>query len=376
MGNNRQQLKEKIASNLRNKIEGTKKILSGLEIALVDIQRNSTKAQEDVQTSFDDLYQVLLSRKLKLMMQIEELSLVQRASVQESIQQAYQELGSLQSTLFHIDSFDMGQLANVRIDSEWMNFNGVPPPVKTTLDSKALKNEISKWGSTFVDLQPVEPQSSTSDASKTPQASTSPKKLNVLDFDVDLWLRQIKSQTSCENDDFEMVFAEPESSEKIQETEVLSKSSDCKDSVSAVGETTVSITDDDSCMDSSDEPIVEDLSKWLKPKKTNDRCTKADLSKWLKPRNTNNLSSISPNSALVPPEVIQQKFNSGSTIASKSKFLDYPCLRLESSCWLHKKVPKENVNYNLRTDFSLTLSEKQIIPPTYALPYPFWLKKC
>jgi len=129
-------------------------------------------------------------------------------------------------------------------------------------------------------------------------------------------------------------------------------------------------------MDSSDEPIVEDLSKWLKPKKTNDRCTKADLSKWLKPRNTNNLSSISPNSALVPPEVIQQKFNSGSTIASKSKFLDYPCLRLESSCWLHKKVPKENVNYNLRTDFSLTLSEKQIIPPTYALPYPFWLKKC
>jgi len=269
MGNQRQQLKEKIASDLRNKIEGTKKILSGLEIALVDIQRNSTKAQDDVQRSFDDLYQLLLSRKLKLIMQIEELSLVQKASVQESIQQAYQELGSLQSTLFHIDSFDMSQLANVRIDdSEWMNFNSVPPPVKTTLDSNALKSEIGKWGSTFVDLQTVEPQSSASVAPKTPQASESPKKLNVLDFDVDLWLRQIKSQTSCENDDFEMVFAEPESSEKIQETvEVLSKSSDCKDSVSAVDVTTVSITDDDSSMDSSDEPIVEDLSKWLKPKK-------------------------------------------------------------------------------------------------------------
>jgi hypothetical protein len=74
---------------------------------------------------------------------------------------------------------------------------------------------------------------------------------------------------------------------------------------------------------------------------------------------------------LQPPRIVT------STASSKSRFLDYPGLRLDPKCWLQKKKSKQLDDlFKLSPDVSLTLNQKEIIPPTYALPYPFWLKKC
>lgn len=384
MGNNRQQLKEKIRAELLKKIEGTKKSLTSLDGGLKDVQKNSATAQGQVQASFDYLYQFMVSRKQKLMAQIEELSLIQTGIIQESIQKAYLELGNLQSTLLHIDSFDQSQLDNVQVSND-LGPIGVPPPIKTMIDTSALKDEISKWGSVYVNFANTQPQtggSSTSSGNVSESAvakiSTEPKtpptNVSPLKFDVDYWLQQL-SQTGNDNEDFEMVFLESESSDdtgvkiNLSPVEESPKPSNCGTSC-----ITTEADDDGSsivCMDS--EELSEDLSKWLKPKQTKEVCM-SDLSKWLKPRNTNNLPSSS--TALVPPEVIHAKFNSGSTIFSKCQFLDYPCLRMDPKCWLHKKVSKENINYNVRTDIGLNSNEKQIpFPPSFSLPDTFWLKK-
>jgi len=103
-----------------------------------------------------------------------------------------------------------------------------------------------------------------------------------------------------------------------------------------------------------------------------------DLSMWLKPRTSPNSASkdvagFNTTAAPVPPEMIQ-KTQTTSTVSSKSRFFDYPGLRLDPRCWLPKKP---RAQFKLSTELALNMSEKEIIPPTYAaLPYPFWLKRC
>ena len=104
-----------------------------------------------------------------------------------------------------------------------------------------------------------------------------------------------------------------------------------------------------------------------------------ELTKWLKPRKrTCNPSPASTSSipSTVPPEMIEPRRMSSAP--SKSRFLEYPGLRLDPKCWLQKKKPKSQLDdlFKLSADVSLTLNQKEIIPPTYALPYPFWLRKC
>ncbi len=109
------------------------------------------------------------------------------------------------------------------------------------------------------------------------------------------------------------------------------------------------------------------------------RIEENDLSKWLKPRKKPCQTPAPKQSILgtIPPEMLQPPRIVTSTASSKSRFLDYPGLRLDPKCWLQKKKSKQLDDlFKLSPDVSLTLNQKEIIPPTYALPYPFWLKKC
>jgi hypothetical protein len=105
----------------------------------------------------------------------------------------------------------------------------------------------------------------------------------------------------------------------------------------------------------------------------------SDYSMWLKPRNTVNNSAQTEIPAVaiptVPPEMIKKsKSATTSTVSSKSRFLDYPGLRLDPRCWLQKPHPDL---FKLSVELAMNMSEKEIIPPTFAaLPYPFWLKRC
>lgn len=104
---------------------------------------------------------------------------------------------------------------------------------------------------------------------------------------------------------------------------------------------------------------------------------------WLKPKkvatNMNNTEgSGSIPVPLVPLEMIQKPRNvSSSSISSKSRLLDFPGLRMDPRCWLHKKSKASHELFKLSTELAMNMSEKEIIPPSYAaLPYPFWLKRC
>jgi len=104
----------------------------------------------------------------------------------------------------------------------------------------------------------------------------------------------------------------------------------------------------------------------------------SELSKWLKPRKRQCTPSVSSNSSILGAVQNQMmETRKVSKVATKNRFLEYPGLRLDPNCWLHRGTTKGLDDlFNLSDDVSLTLNQKEIIPPTYALPYPFWLKRC
>lgn len=81
-----------------------------------------------------------------------------------------------------------------------------------------------------------------------------------------------------------------------------------------------------------------------------------DLSKWLKPKKGN----ISPCS-------IEQQCNAAYTHNPlKNRFVDFPCLRTDPGTWVPAKRAKKQ---------AASCSTGAMLPPEYSLPAPFWLKK-
>jgi len=102
------------------------------------------------------------------------------------------------------------------------------------------------------------------------------------------------------------------------------------------------------CIDKEEVEVdIEDLNKWL----INKSSTSAPMD-----TNAANKCPIPCPKTCSPPK-------------QENRFKDIPCLRLDPSCWIQK------TGVCRRPNVCLNMSQKEIIPPTYGLPTPFWLKK-
>lgn len=249
------------------------------------------------------------------------------------------------------------------------------------------------------------------------------------DSDIEAWLcksesRAITSSSSSsdEDEDFEIIPSDKQQVENEDIFHELNKSSsqnqleeeekeqeeDLSSGISIINLNTSTNTNTESTNNENSPDVIPmpkystDLSQWLKPKRTTTsntttNCTLSDA--------TNNIVPTQMTRISVVPEELAERFaffslsttnpstggnttpmDSGSligadtiktatkkttsSIASKRKYLDFPCLRMDPKCWLQKKRAA------ICADVCFNIGQKEIIPPTYALPYPFWLKKC
>lgn len=87
-----------------------------------------------------------------------------------------------------------------------------------------------------------------------------------------------------------------------------------------------------------------------------------NLSKWLKPKKTCEKENMIPTT--------EKRCHKKAYIHNplKNRFVDFPCLRTEPLSWVPPKRAKLNVS-------ELTFPPSENFPPEYSLPAPFWLKK-
>lgn len=114
----------------------------------------------------------------------------------------------------------------------------------------------------------------------------------------------------------------------------------------------------------------DELSKWLKPKKTKrlgPSCSDESIEVCM--RETEPLCDVSN----ISNENIE------NVKPAKNQKLDFPCLRADPSSWTCQRKAKcksiSKTDSLCKSELCLQVGQNEIIPPQYALPYPFWLKK-
>jgi hypothetical protein len=180
----------------------------------------------------------------------------------------------------------------------------------------------------------------------TKQDSAPVIKKEPKDSQIEHWLSGMRIGGSIRSDD---------SYEFLSETDPVSSSEDMKVSSSTnPHDRKISECEDGSsivCVDVDDMMEQED-----------------DMSKWLKPKKKRHCSSLS--------DVTNQAYLHKSKPSSKYQSLDFPCLRSEPSSWVQKRKKSSLSNLPAKSQqMCLQFGQSEIIPPTYALPFPFWLKK-
>jgi len=163
-----------------------------------------------------------------------------------------------------------------------------------------------------------------------------------------------------ESEDFEIVSFEVESSDspKLQQNSA--------DTSNILRQIDANITEDSGssivCVDKEEtlsQVSTSDLSQWLKPKKKQNTPTEIQVA-------VINGASSSISLAESPKPACNKRVNS-----AENSLIDFPCLELDPKCWIKEKRSKKCFS----TELQLSFSQNEIIPPTYALPNPFWLKR-
>jgi len=389
-------LKKELEDDLQKKVMTAQGLIRSLRGAIVQVKDNSSKAKTEVNEAVDSVQVALANRKLELNRQIDLICHTQVNSLQEEIQGTLIALGSLQSTLANLDSFDNGQLLNLSIpDLSWDKSCSTPAPIVVNLASEDVQKSVKEWGGVnanglkglveigttasmpqrFVEYgeekanselmyhksvsselpsvisfraPPKLPESisipagSGNEASMQFGSSSSNKHL-------DQWLTKVSTESCPESDDFEMVCVGSNSEAGGDSISVVDKASD-----SDLDEPAFTLDDDTQqteekvavsrCSDSED---IEDISAWLGQKKS---------------------LSVSGEIPRAKPADICLRNGCQEYATCNNRFVDFPCLRVDPKNWVCSKKKST-------AGASMKMGQSEIIPPSYALPAPFWLKK-
>jgi len=360
MVNTRQALRDQLGKDLKAKIESVDQLLSQLKLSLEDVEANSARSKDSIQKNAELMIQEINTRKLGLMNQIDEGAQFQTNLLQDKIQLSYLTLGSLQSMLTNLDSFDHGQLLNLqvpittRLENDivsYTNPNLMAPQLNN--DSEKIIKDIKSWGKgqTNIDLTVIGSEEKI--INKSPSPSFDKEVVGTLldSWKIENWLSYEDKSHESNADDFEMLNEEINLEEEQKMLEGLTA-----DTVPDVDEEPSLAAESEIMAKISSIPLSDELTKWLKPRMSMS-------------------SSMECQVPTVPAEMMQPlRSLTSSNVSSRSHLLDYPGLRLDPKCWLQKK--KINERFKLSEEIRLNFSQNEIVPATYTLPYPFWLKKC
>jgi hypothetical protein len=374
-----------LEEELARKIGGVEETLRTLRNALGQIHVNSSKAKAEVTSAYEAMQARLTNRKVELIRQIDLISQSQINSLQEGIQTTLIAMGSLQATMANLESFDNAQLLNLHIPDLSACCNvPVVAPIDVKFKGEELSKEVSRWGEVsakgvkglvevgssasmpkrFVEYndergtrnemshKPVKEElASVADfrlPPKLPSASEGisvTSSINAQDFNLDDWLVEINSAEQFEGD----------GSEEFEVVTLLG-----------------GVPGSDREMKNLQSEMEKKCT--IEPEKT--REVMDDLTKWLS-RNRRNIQSSStesvPAQSPCPPGRSSPSRGDETSIKVKTPvgrkhFIEFPCLGKDDNYWIPSKKAK---TIHAKPIFC----GKEFLPPAYALPTPFWLKK-
>lgn len=125
------------------------------------------------------------------------------------------------------------------------------------------------------------------------------------------------------------------------------------------------------CVDKDVESEQGDLSEWLKPSKSCKLMANRLSSK-------DNEVAFKHNAMVLScdPKMFLCPGKRSACLMDKKRSLDFPCLRMEAENWVHQKKAKSLGSSSSSISSSISgYDQPKLIPPAYALPNPFWLKK-
>lgn len=140
------------------------------------------------------------------------------------------------------------------------------------------------------------------------------------------------------------------------------------DASSNVDDQQIEQNDSDSsivCIEKDTKSEISDLSAWLKPRKQ------------ANPLQVEGLDTSLKHNALILSSDASNFLSCGKRSANfaEKRTLDFPCLLMDADNWVHKKKSKSTCSAGSSRSSSFLAHEQKLIPPAYALPNPFWLKK-
>ncbi|ODN02134.1 hypothetical protein Ocin01_04545 [Orchesella cincta] len=438
MGNQRQVLKDKLEKELVLKIQEAKDVLGKLNKNLEINKQNSLSAHEDIRIAVDLIKGILMQREKEMLKEVEFLHSDQERSLKEAIKSTYMTLGSLQSTLTHLDSFDQGQLVKLQIpDIDWACAENEPSKISASVDCEDLTEELKEWGSVNADgfqycmdiqdegeFQFLRSQHTTTCAEtdktltntdvRVPEILTDsqPTKEGPNPLSSEWWNNNVQEWLSSKNvgkdateeDEFIVV----PSLHSDEDVEFYYPLDNKPGKGSCSNRTSFSASADDSssimCISKENGFPKDDLSVWLKPRKTsnmnkttisikdqNTPCcgtelpsienfrakrksssptTNQFLDTW-KASQTPAASNISGAEVLSIENFLASPQRKAASDKENCRYMTFPCLRMDSDLWIRKKKPKTSSSTSSMTsDRGLGL-----IPPSFDLPNPFWLRK-
>jgi hypothetical protein len=124
-------------------------------------------------------------------------------------------------------------------------------------------------------------------------------------------------------------------------------------------------------------PAHKDNAKEAQDRNTVSPCSGSDIediSKWLAPKRHSQDSG--KEFVAVPPGKaadICLKNGCQHYATCNNRFIDFPCLRVDPKNWVCSKNKKSSKSGS-DSSVSLKMGQREIVPPTHALPAPFWLK--
>jgi len=379
MVDSKQALKENVEGDILRRIEHVKKLLADLRGAVKAVEDNSFMVKEKVQQSAESVQRIVGNRKMELTRQIDTACHSQITSLQEEIQESYLALGSLQSMLSNLDSFNHNELLHLNIPAVSKVDCSKPSKVEVRMNTSEVMDSVSGWKvvnskslkEIFEAGQPaslprqlVKHDNKMDDMCYKPVSHDDPDITNFLmiqpklpsnnstianrvdgmmfgqgadNLSIEQWLSRVKLET-CSDDDFEVISIENPPSQTFQT--------------------------------SSEKPGIVIIN--------NDNETKHDLSIWLKPKvKSIVLNTIVPEKFFIIPSTTASKCAAAYTHNPlKNRFVDFPCLREDPATWIPPKRSRSSSNAPVDSELSLYLKPKGIVPPEYFnQPTTFWLKK-
>jgi len=412
-------LKGTIEKELGTKIEAAKDVLDQLNKSLEVSHQNCVNAKDEIAITAELLQEMLLQRKSELIKEVDTMHNAQVRPLQDAIKSTYITMGRLQSMLSNLESFDQGQLVNIRIPDVDTSFTlNEPAQINASLECENLKEDLKEWGNVTLDgfecymmdisetLGPMYEKrhksvsESTTDMQNVPSINkenqnipeklTESRKISTVEnlqmtWSIENWLNKgnpkkmsvpvlvptsddgskdefLVISSSSEDMDFVVPFQELDNNSiKLNENVGLCDDGASGSSILCIGR------------ESQPQSQQDDMSIWLRPKKTK-----------LLEKNKPSADQEIPILQFKPVSVISNTTSDKKSISSSSaekRILDFPCLLLDNENWIRKKKSKSSaassssICSNKTNSFLQSQRQQNLVPPAYALPNPFWLKK-